>query len=186
MSKKVKEANLPSITNEWEEEETVTRRANVPVAPASSGVQLGPIVQPIAFVPYNTQEQPLFQYGGTYDVARAKDEIAREFEDEEENEEIRTISEKKIRFVPIFLAILSLLIVAVLAAGKFVLQDYLAINTGISGYTYVINLVDVITNGSLVIADIILPGAVAIVALFSLINFITSLIKMKSRGASAV
>ena len=35
---------------------------NVPVAAPTKVVQLTPIVQPIAFVPYSTQEQPLFMY----------------------------------------------------------------------------------------------------------------------------
>jgi hypothetical protein len=34
----------------------------VPVNPVSKDVQLTPIVQPVAFVPYSSQEQPLFIY----------------------------------------------------------------------------------------------------------------------------
>ena len=185
MYKKLKEANIPILKNEWEEEETVNKKTNVPVAPASSGVQLGPIVQPVAFVPYNTQEQPLFQYGGTYDVAKAKEDIEREYEEEyEEDERIYSAPiEKKVRFVPILLAILSLLIVGVMVAGQFVLQNYLAICEGISGYKYIFNLVDMISAGDINIPDLILPAAVAVVALFAIINFLSSLIKMQYRGA---
>ncbi|MFW5780118.1 MAG: hypothetical protein ACOCWI_01520 [Bacillota bacterium] len=184
MSKKQKN---DLVDNEWLDEEISQKSASAsPQSP--SGVQLSPIVQPIAFVPYNTQDQPLFQYGG-YDVERAKEEIAQEFEDSEEYEEVyeESDSEKKVRFTPIFLAVLSLLVVAVLVVGEFVAQEFLALTAGMSGYAYIMELVDIFTaGGELVIADMIFPGAVGLVGLFAVINFIASLIKMKSRGASVI
>ena len=175
------------VDNDWLDEEISDNAASSsPQAP--SGVQLSPIVQPIAFVPYNTQDQPLFQYGG-YDVQKAKEEIAQEFEDDEEYQEVYDDgdNEKKVRFTPIFLAVLSLLVVAVLVVGEFVLQEFLALTAGLSGYAYVMELVDIFTAGNeLVIADLIFPGAVALVGLFAVINLIASLIKMKSKGASVV
>ncbi len=35
---------------------------SVPVAPPSSHIQLTPIIQPVAMVPYATQQQPLITY----------------------------------------------------------------------------------------------------------------------------
>jgi hypothetical protein len=183
MSKKEKK---DLIDNEWLDEEISQPASNQSQAP--SGVQLSPIVQPIALVPYNTQEQPLFQYG-SYDVAKAREEISREFEEYTESKEDyeEQITQKKVRFVPIFLAVLSLLVIAVLVVGEFVAQEYLALTAGMSGYAYIMELVDVFTGvGELVIADLIFPGAVALVAVFALINLIASLIKMKSKGACVI
>lgn len=189
MSKKERNV-LVTDENEWIEEEFASKpKSNVPVGGA--GVQLAPIVQPIAFVPYNTQEQPLLQYGNSgYDLARARDDIARGYDDDYDDEYATPALasyEKKVRFVPIFLAILSLLIVGVMVAGEFVLKEYLVLTTGVSGYGYIMNLVDmVMAGGTLVIADMILPGAIALIALFAVLNLLASLIKMKSKGACTI
>ncbi len=179
MSKKPKNAPLANSDNEWIDEEFSGNNA----AQNSSSFQLAPIVQPLAIVPFNTQEQPLFQYGSSYDFNQAREDIARGFEDEIEQQYEAPI-EKRVRFVPIFLAILSLLIVGVLVLGEFALQQYLVLTAGMSGYAYVMDLVNQV-SGTLVIADLVFPGAVAIVAVFSVLNLLASLIKMKSRGACA-
>lgn len=184
MSKKVKNEPLAN-DNEWIEEEFSSFKKED--FASSTGVQLSPIVQPIAFVPYNTQEQPLFQYGSSYDLDRAREDIAREFETEEEGYKKKAPIEKKVRFLPIFLSILSLLIVGVLVLGEFALQEYLILTADTSGYAYVMQIVDTLTaGGELVIAELIVPGAVALIAVFAVINLIANLIKMKSKGACAI
>lgn len=180
MSKKQKNAPLAQNDNEWIDEEFSGEKN---AAGNSSGFQLAPIVQPLAIVPFNTQEQPLFQYGSSYDFRQAREDIAQGFEDEAAVQYEAPI-EKRVRFVPVFLAILSLLVVGVLVLGEFALQQYLVLTTGMSGYAYVMDLVAKVT-GTIVIADLIFPGAVAIVAVFSVLNLLASLIKMKSRGACA-
>lgn len=181
MSKKIKD-NQISNDNEWIEEELSS-------APESknenSSVQLSPIVQPIAFVPYNTQEQPLFQYGSSYDFEQAKEDIANEFEEEDKEYE-ESLQVKKVRVLPIFLVVLSLLLVAVMVVGEFVLQEYLILSADMSGYAYVMDFVDLLSAGEMVIADMILPGCVALIALFAIINILANLIKIKSKGACCV
>lgn len=180
MSKQVKNEQLAK-DNEWIEEEF----SSAPKEEFDPGVQLSPIVQPIAFVPYNTQEQPLFQYGSSYDLDRAREDIAKEFEEEDEYSDVP--EQKRVHFIPIFLAILSLLVIGVLVLGEFALQEYLVLTADISGYAYVMQIVDIFSaGGELVIADIIIPGAVALIALFAVINLLANLIKMKSRGACVI
>lgn len=181
MSNKVKKAPMACSDNEWIEEEFSGEKQNASQTP--SAFQLAPIVQPLAIVPFNTQEQPLFQYGSSYDLNQAREDIAAGFE-EDEPVQVYAPIEKRVRFVPIFLAVLSLLIVGVLVLGEFALQQYLVLTPGMSGYAYVMALINKI-SGTIVIADLVLPGAVAIVAVFSVLNILASLVKMKSRGACA-
>ena len=170
-----------ALDNEWSEEEEFTSQEN---KSSSAGVQLSPIIQPIAFVQYSTQDQPLLQYGDSNGYSYEQAQAEEDQEDIERTYEYDTV--KKVRFTPIFLSVLSLLVIAVIVAGEFVLQQYLSINDNISGYAYIMQLVDMVTAGQLVIADLVIPGAVALIALFALINFIAGLIKMKSRGACAI
>lgn len=182
MAKKTNKTQFAK-NNEWIEEEFSSCTKD---AKASQGIKLAPIIQPIAFVPYNTQEQSLFDYGD-YDYDRAREDISRGFQDEQAYDGREMPIEKKVRFIPIFIAILSLLIIGVLVAGKFVLQEYLMLVPDMSGYDYIMQIVDTFTSGAaLVIKDLIIPGAVALIAFFALINFLASLIKMKSRGACAI
>ncbi len=169
--------------NEWLEEEEEFSASS-----PEKSVQLPPIVQPLAIVPYNTQEQPLFQYADSADDSM--DTIEGYYEDEyEEDSYIRQpeLAKKGVYGTPILLMIFSLLILAILILGEFVLKEYLIISSEMSGYAYTMELKDILmSGGELVIAELIIPGAVVLIALFSLINLIANLIKIKSRGACAI
>lgn len=86
--------------------EVVTEKEKTPVAnPAAKVMQLTPIVQPIAFVPYSSQEQPLYMYD---------DEPVEEYEDEIiEEPVVEAPRKKKASAASIVVAILSLLLIAV-------------------------------------------------------------------------
>jgi len=179
----------PVVINDWEEESEVTAvESDVNVTP-SAPTRMAPIVQPIAFVPYTTQDQALWQVTPSgYDIPQARRDIANAYASPEEaaaaEAKAAEDSEKKVRFVPIFLAVLSLLIIAVMVVGKFVLQTELALVGGLSGYDYALEVYDIIMEASFDdISALILPASVIIVALASLLNLIANLIKMKSRGA---
>ena len=92
------------------------KAAQQPVSAPPKVVQLTPIIQPIAFVPYSTQEQELYMEG-----PEEEEEVATIPQEEEEE----VVPKKKVSAAAIFLSIFSLLIIAVFVAGKWVLQDYI-------------------------------------------------------------
>ncbi|MFA5450240.1 MAG: hypothetical protein WC292_07390, partial [Clostridia bacterium] len=106
----------------------------VPVQPVASNVQLTPIVQPLAFVPYSSQKQPLFIYEGEEEV-----EVDDDYGDGLIEEDVVAFASAKPKKVvsglSIFLIITSLLVLAVLIVGKFVsaVTDYTLITDKI-GY----------------------------------------------------
>lgn len=160
---------------------------------------LPPIVQPIAFVPYTTQDQALLQMVPSNELGgetaaeeqyyyEEEPKSARKQKVASRNEILSEVADDRgVKFIPIFSAILSLLVIAVVIVGKFVLQTELALLDGTSGFGYIENLIDIFTaGGSLEIDALIIPGAVALVALFAFVNLVISLITMKKRGASVV
>lgn len=146
-------------------------------AKRDDGMSCNPIIQPISFVPYagnslwqnnEAKEEP----APTPAVPETPVAVAPE--------------KKKVRFIPILLAIFSLLVIAVMVIGKYALTEYLAILDGKSGLDYIMtDLIDCF-SGSFEIAKFILPLSVAVVALFSIVNFITSLCTMFKKGASVL
>ncbi len=159
MSKKSEKKNQVA-TAAAEEKETT------PVAQPAKAVQLTPIIQPIAFVPYSTQDQALYM----------EDEVE-ETEVEEIEEEVVAPKKKKVSCAAIFLSIFSLLIIGVYVAGNFVLQDYLALVGGVSGYGIIMELIETMefTN----IANLV----IAIAPVMALLTIIASLIRIMKKGA---
>lgn len=148
------------------------QETNVPVSSASAPVQLTPIIQPIAFVPYSTQNQDLFMY----------DDVQEDVYEEVYEEEVPAEpKKKKASAAAIVLILLSLVLVAVYVAGKFVAQDMLAFIGGVSGLDMILNLVDSFAAGFTM--ELVLPAAVAGCAVFAVLTLLASLIRVKKQGA---
>ena len=160
MSKKSEKKNKVAAPAAVEEKEAT------PVAAPSKAVQLTPIIQPIAFVPYSSQEQPLYMYD-----EEVEDEIV------EEEEEVVAPAKKKASAAAIILSILSLVIIGIYVAAKFVVPEYLALIDGVSGLDMIINLVETMefTN--------IIAVAIAVVPVMALLTLISSLIRVCKKGA---
>lgn len=191
MSKKLEPI---AVNGDWEE--PTAENAGVIVTPPKND-RHSHILQPVAFAPYAASADKASAWQMTpsgYDINQARRDIAASYEkdvpveaEDTALEEAALAPEKKrVRFVPIFIAVLSLLVIAVLVLGKFVLEKELALVAGISGYGYIEKLVELISDiagGAAFSIDLLVPCAVAVVALFSVINVIASLVKITSRGA---
>ena len=158
MSKKSEKKNQIA-TAAAEEKETT------PVAQPPKAVQLTPIIQPIAFVPYSTQDQELF--------VEEEEEIV----EEEIVEEEVVAPKKKVSCAAIFLSIFSLLIIGVYVAAEWVLQDMLALVNGQSGLAIIMDLVETMEFTNFV------NLAIAVVPVMALLTLVASLIRIKRKGA---
>ena len=165
MAKKSK--NQQALVEEVAAEEVQEKKPEQPVAKPNKVVQLTPIIQPIAFVPYSTQEQELYM---------------EEEEEEAVNEPIPQEEEvvppkKKVSAAAIFLSIFSLLIIAVFVAGKWILQDYLACVGGVAGLDVTLNYIEAQDWTDIVsILVTVIPVCAALV-------LISSLIRIMHKGA---
>ena len=165
MAKKSKKQQ--PLVEEVAAEEVQEKKPEQPVAKPNKVVQLTPIIQPIAFVPYSTQEQELYM---------------EEEEEEAVNEPIPQEEEvvapkKKVSAAAIFLSIFSLLIIAVFVAGKWVLQDYLACVGGVAGLDVTLNYIEAQDWTDIVsILVTVIPVCAALV-------LISSLIRIMHKGA---
>ena len=158
MSKKSEKKNQIA-TAAAEEKETT------PVAQPPKAVQLTPIIQPIAFVPYSTQDQELF--------VEEEEEIV----EEEIVEEEVVAPKKKVSCAAIFLSIFSLLIIGVYVAAEWVLNDILALVNGQSGLAIIMDLVETMEFTNFV------NLAIAVVPVMALLTLVASLIRIKRKGA---
>lgn len=160
MSKKSEKKNQIAAPAAEEKETT-------PVAQPAKAVQLTPIIQPIAFVPYSTQDQPLYMYDDEEEV----EEIV------EEEEEVVVAPKKKVSCAAIFLSILSLLIVGVYVVANWVMPEYIGLVDGQSGLAIIMGLIDSMdfTN--------IMNIAIAVVPVMAVLTLIASLIRIMKKGA---
>lgn len=147
-------------------EEVKEKKPAQPVSTPSKVVQLTPIIQPIAFVPYSTQEQELYMEGP---------------EEEEEapipQEEEAVAPKKKVSVAAIFLMIFSLLIIAVFVAGKWVLQEYLACVGSVSGLDVTLDYIEAQDWTDIV------SILVTVIPVCAVLVFISSLIRIMHKGA---
>ena len=165
MAKKSK--NQQALVEEVAAEEVQEKKPEQPVAKPNKVVQLTPIIQPIAFVPYSTQEQELYM-----------EEEDEEAVDEPIPQEEEVVAPKtKVSAAAIFLSIFSLLIIAVFVAGKWVLQDYLACVGGVAGLDVTLNYIEAQDWTDIVsILVTVIPVCAALV-------LISSLIRIMHKGA---
>lgn len=167
----------------------------VPVAPVAKNVQLTPIVQPLAFVPYSTQEQPLFMFDDENPVADAPAYVPEEQPVAVQSEQLPAEAakvRKGVKGAPIVLMLLSLLIVAVFLVGKYVAlaADYTFIYSleGVkhNGLDIVIDVYNAIASGKIIALEYAAPSAVALSGVFAALTFIASLIRICKKGACVV
>ena len=160
MSKKSEKKNQIAAPAAEEKETT-------PVAQPAKAVQLTPIIQPIAFVPYSTQDQPLYMF----------DEEEEVVEEEVVEEEVVAPKKKKVSCAAIFLSIFSLIIVGIYVIAQYAVPEYLALIGGQSGLAIILGLVETMdfTN----ITNI----ALAVVPVMAVLTLISSLIRIMKKGA---
>lgn len=163
--KKNKQPELPV-------EEPIEEKKQQPVSTPPKVVQLTPIIQPIAFVPYSTQDQELYMY----------DEEVGEEEDYgvEEEEYVEAPKKKKVSAAAIFLSIFSLLIIAVYVLGKFFAQDYISVLGSTSGLDVTLNMIDAQSFTDITAILITVVPVCAVIVLLS------SLIRIMHKGACVV
>lgn len=165
MAKKSK--NQQALVEEVAAEEVQEKKPEQPVAKPNKVVQLTPIIQPIAFVPYSTQEQELYM----------EEEEEKAVDEPIPQEEEVVAPKKKVSAAAIFLSIFSLLIIAVFVAGKWVLQDYLACVGGVAGLDVTLNYIEAQDWTDIVsILVTVIPVCAALV-------LISSLIRIMHKGA---
>ena len=165
MAKKSKKQQ--ALVEEVAAEEVQEKKPEQLVAKPNKVVQLTPIIQPIAFVPYSTQEQELYM-----------EEEEEEAVNEPIPQEEEVVAPKKtVSAAAIFLSIFSLLIIAVFVAGKWVLQDYLACVGGVAGLDVTLNYIEAQDWTDIVsILVTVIPVCAALV-------LISSLIRIMHKGA---
>ena len=156
MSKKSEKKNQIAAPAAEEKETT-------PVAQPAKAVQLTPIIQPIAFVPYSTQDQPLYMFDEEEEVV--------------EEEVVVAPKKKKVSCAAIFLSIFSLIIVGIYVIAEYAVPEYLALIGGQSGLAIILGLIDTMdfTN----ITNI----ALAVVPVMAVLTLISSLIRIMKKGA---
>lgn len=163
--KKNKQPELPV-------EEPIEEKKQQPVSTPPKVVQLTPIIQPIAFVPYSTQDQELYMY----------DEEVEEEEDYgvEEEEYVEAPKKKKVSAAAVFLSIFSLLIIAVYVLGKFFAQDYISVLGTTSGLDVTLNMIEAQSFTDITAILITVVPVCAVIVLLS------SLIRIMHKGACVV
>lgn len=151
-----------------------------PAAPQGAGpMQLTPIIQPIAFVPYSTQEQPLYMYD---DVQEQYD-----YDDDTEEvvvEEVVVSRKKKVSGACIALIVFSLIYIALYVISYFVKDfAYIAAVNDTSALALLLNVfkAETIVFDSVTIIAI----AIAVGAVCCLLVLIASIIKIKGAGVPA-
>ncbi|MBR3685204.1 MAG: hypothetical protein IKL86_02900 [Clostridia bacterium] len=159
MSKKSEKKNQVAAAPAAEE--------TTPVAQPAKAVQLTPIIQPIAFVPYSTQDQPLYMYDEEEEVAV----------EEEVEEEVVVAPKKKVSAAAIFLSIFSLLIVGLYVIANWVMPDMLGLIDGQSGLAIIMGLVETMDFSN------IMNIALAVVPVMAVLTLIASLIRIMKKGA---
>jgi hypothetical protein len=160
-----------------------TGRGPVPVVPPADNVQLTPVVQPVALVPYSTQKQPLFM---TEEPAQSKPQSKPQPKPPAPpyaEAQAGITAEKK----PVLTYIVTLLcaaLCAIMVIGDFAL-GFLSLTNG-QGITYIgISLLDAIMQGSFSIADNIAEIALILAFALNIIILISSLATI-NRGVSVI
>jgi hypothetical protein len=142
------------------------------------------IVQPIAIVPFNTTEQPLYQYlpQNTYGNAGSQDGY-QGYENENYDAHLDNVGAKKgVNGIKIVLLLLSLLYIALVVVGKFVDIAYLKFYGTQNGLEILLTVTTAFKPG-LAIKEMLLPILLAANCLFVVLIFLTSIIGIK-KGVS--
>lgn len=178
---------LLKTLNRGDKKDTGAQQASrVPVNPQSEQLQLPPIVQPIAFVPYSTQDQPLYMYDEAIDEYQTVDHYQQpaDYAADYAAEPVQKSkpARKGVQWAPIVLALLGLVMVALLVVPKFVeALSILSVVGSTSGLDVILNLVDQFSAGFS--ADLIVPIAIAVVGVTAVLTVLVGLIQITRKGA---
>lgn len=144
--------------------EPPTRPAPV-AAPAKGPIQLQPIVQPIALVPYSTKDQAINQYDEGFDTY------------ENELEEDDTYNEKRLNVPKLIAFILGIITIALLVVAKFLktesIQNYICMQNYKSGLDIILGITGVFGSGQgikVIIATVALTLSAAFIAILTIIS----------------
>lgn len=170
-----------STVSNWDKQKKENNAHQLTTAPNAgntedSGIpkQLPPIVQPIAFVPYSTVNQPLFQQvdpeQGYYDDSYANDGDVYEASAGKKNV-------KKVSVASILMIILSLATILVIVLGKFIDAEFLMMYGSISGLDVILEMPDAILGE---FTAMLLPLGLTLVALTNILVLILSIISVKA------
>lgn len=156
----------------------------VPVHSPSGPMQLTPIIQPIAFVPYSTQEQPLYMYDDASTQAAEYEDDYSYSEDNYAEEAVATTQSqkaKKVSGAAIALIILSVIMIAVYVVGKFLAFTYVQVANDTSGLDMLLN---VFSAGAIVLDTItVVALGVSVSVVCALLVLIASIVRIKKQGA---
>lgn len=155
--------------------EAENKKKNVPVSSPVRPVQLTPIIQPIAFVPYSTQEQPLFMYD---DEDVYEDDVAEDEYYDEEEAVVAAPAKKKASAAAIVVALFSLIILGIYVIAKWVAAEYIGLIDGVGGLDIIINFF-----GAPEWTDIT-TLAIILVAVFAVLTLIGALIGVMRKGVN--
>ncbi|MFA6866731.1 MAG: hypothetical protein WCR54_04355 [Clostridia bacterium] len=130
------------------------------------------IVQPIAFVPYNTEEEPLVQYQSNNNGNNNYDEY-----DNYDNysTESNTNNKKGFNALKLFTFLFSLIAIAILVAGKFfTFKNFLYIQGTLSGFEIIkgitaISMADIMN----MLPTVLLTAGAAMLVLLTLISLLS-------------
>lgn len=138
------------------------------------------IVQPIAIVPYNTVEQPLYQYPpqNPYENAGQNDYQGYGNDGYDAPANMNVDKKTGVNGLKIVLILLSLLFIAVVVVGKFVDLKYLKFDATRSGLEILLTITTVFGQG-IAIKDMLFPILLAASCLFVVLVFLTSIIGIK-------
>jgi len=145
----------------------------VAIVPPAEKVQLAPVVQPLALVPYSSQKQPLFIQ-----------------EEQKVKQNSPQLTEKRLEKVaskkPIMAAVLTMLCIlalVIMIIGDFFLQNILSLANG-QGITYIaISLLDAVNQGSFFTISNIVEAALLASFVLHIILLII-LVSLRSSGVS--
>ncbi|MDR0751206.1 MAG: hypothetical protein LBF12_01250 [Christensenellaceae bacterium] len=168
-----------------------------PVAPVPLHIQLTPIVQPVTFVPYSSQEQPLLTFdgpeGGAGAMAGYADAGSNDYNAYYDgyNYAAQTDKKRKKGGTSLLLILFSLITLAVLIIGQFVeaVVDYTAVmvlnEEKVTAYKLVTDLfLKDFEFSALFSTDTnILTLGLAVTAVFAALTFLLSLFNFGSGGA---
>lgn len=164
-----------------------TGRGPVAIVPPAEHVQLTPVVQPVALVPYSTQEQPLFIYEDSTKEEHVKDDSPITMQQNNETASSGQValsgSTAKRPVITYVIAALSLIVCAIMVMGDFVFKPILALANG-QGIVYIgMNLLSSFSQGLLPVADSLVEASLILSFILNLVLLVTTFVFI-NRGVS--
>ncbi len=192
MSKKVKKSNWETANVNTNMQQNVGYDNNIcDIEEDSVPRQLPPIIQPIAIVPYSTQNQPLLQElpGDYVDDGYAYGDYAGADYDYEDNQDYAPVAVRKGKvkekkgngFASFLLLLLSIVSLAVIVVGKFVQMDYFFLYGMVNGLDTILNVAKSFDGA---MTDMMLSIGLIVLAVANIVTIILAIVGMK-KGINA-